>query len=62
MDAEDRLKKIRSIIRETERNLELPACDQLSLLRSAFVAIIQAAGPQSSGSRRVSDERRKRKA
>ena len=52
MIAEDRLRRIRSIIRETERQMDDdPNCDQLPLLRIAFMDIIMAVGPQKSGNR-----------
>lgn len=58
---EERLGRIRSIIRKVElemdRSLE---CDQLSLLRSAFVEIIQVVGPQKSGVRKVAFHGRER--
>jgi len=56
MNAEERLAKIRSVIRETEEALDKINCDQLSLLRSAFLEIILAAGPQGSGRRRHDDQ------
>ena len=56
---EERLSQIRSIIRRVETKMDSPACDQLPLLRSAFVEIIQAAGPQCSGSRGVKSHGRR---
>jgi len=50
---EERLNRIRSIIRRVESEMDSPVCDQLPLLRSAFVEIIQAVGPQCSGARKV---------
>jgi hypothetical protein len=52
MDAEERLRRIRSIIRETEKKMDDPNCDQLPLLRTALVEIIMAAGPQKSGTQK----------
>jgi hypothetical protein len=55
---EERLSRIRSIIRKVESEMDSPECDQLPLLRSAFVEIIQVVGPQKSGARKVAYERR----
>lgn len=52
MNAEDRLYKIRTIIHETENALDRINCDHLSTLRSAFLDIILATGPQRSGRRK----------
>jgi len=52
MDAEERLRRIRSIIRETEKQMDDPECDQLPLLRTAIVDIIMVVGPQKSGFRK----------
>ena len=58
---EERLTRIRSIIRKVEddmdRHVECDSAFQLVLFRTAFVAIIQAAGPQRSG-KRLPNERR----
>lgn len=56
MTAEERLIKIRSIIREAEEAFNRVDCNQLVVLRSAFLDIILAAGPQPSGRRRPSHE------
>lgn len=60
MKAEDRLTKIRSIIRETEDALDRIDCDQLPLLRQAFLDIIIAAGPQHSGRKKIDNDQANR--
>ena len=49
MKPEERLAKIRSIIRDAEKAMDSPWCDQLPLLRQAILEISIAAGPQMSG-------------
>jgi len=61
MNAEDRLCKIRSIIHETENALDRINCDQLVVLRTAFLEIILATGPQRSGRRRKDPADRQRR-
>jgi len=50
--AEDRLRKIRSIIHFVEEKMQNPKCDQLSLLREAILDISMAAGPPMCGKKR----------
>lgn len=56
MTSEERLAKIRSVIREAEEAFNRVDCDQLVALRSAFLDIILAAGPQPSGRKRVCND------
>ena len=52
MEDSDRVRMVRSIIRKTETAMDDVDCNQLSLLRDAFVEIIQCIGPQKSGVRK----------
>lgn len=53
LNSDERLSRIRSIIRKVEFEMESIEVDQLFLLRSAFVEIIRVVGPQCSGKRKV---------
>ena len=52
MEDSEKIRMVRSIIRKTETEMEDVDCNQLSLLRDAFVEIIQCIGPQKSGVRK----------
>lgn len=53
MTPEQRLSKIRSIIKSLERQMDLdPDIDQMPILREAVVQIVIALGPQISGKRK----------
>lgn len=51
MTPEQRVTKIRSIIRNVEKAMDNPYCDQLRILRIAFLEITQVVGAQNSGRR-----------
>lgn len=53
LNPDERLSRIRSIIRKVEFEMESVEVDQLFLLRSAFVEIIKVVGPQCSGKRKA---------
>lgn len=59
LTSDERLNEIRSVIKETERQMDKLQCDQLPLLREAFMEIIRFVGPQGNAKyRRTTDVRR----